>query len=340
MTEHTSHTQRVTSDTDTDYRYSVLLYYCYTQIDDPPTFLETHHRYCLQHALRGRIIVAAEGINGTLSGLREDCQRYIQDLKADPRFGRTHFKVLAHHKHAFQKLHVRIKPEIVRADLPHIHPLRKTGQYLTPQAFRQMKDNDSVLLLDVRSQHEHTIGKFAGALTLDINYFREFPSQVAKLSAYKDRAIITYCTGGVRCEKASAYLLAQGFQHVYQLEGGIIQYGLETDGRDFEGTCYVFDNRVTMPINRYNPTVISTCYVCQTTCDRMINCADPICNRHVTMCSDCAESLAGACSTACQQQPTKRPYVSTGYYTKNMQGYDPHHRLRHQRTSLSKAVHR
>ena len=308
--------------------YNVVLYYCYTRIEDVDCFREQHHRYCLAQGLRGRIIVAPEGINGTISGLHGSCSRYICELKADPRFAHAHFKVVPHYQHAFEKLHVRVKQEIVHAGLPHIDPVVRTGEYVTSRELQGMKDDADVVLLDVRSNYEHRIGKFKGAVTLDIANFRDFPAQVDGLAPYRDRRIVTYCTGGIRCEKASAYLLTKGFKRVYQLLGGIIQYGLETDGADFEGQCYVVDNRLLTPINRSNPTVIGRCYVCCTACDRIVNCANPLCNRHVSICVPCAEALAGACSEVCKRHPAKRPYVGTGYYAKKMNGYNPYKGLR------------
>ena len=304
--------------------YSILLYYCYTPIEDPEAFREAHHRYCLAHKLRGRIIIAQEGINGTISGSSAACKAYMNDLKADARFAHTHFKVAAHHQHAFQKLNVRVKPEIVHAGLPHIAPHRKTGPYITPKGLQRMQKGKDVVLLDVRSNYEHKLGRFKGAVTLDIDNFREFPKQVASLTSLKDKTIVTYCTGGVKCEKASAYLLEQGFQNVFQLHGGIIQYGMDTDGAAFEGTCYVFDNRLATPINKKNPTTIGACYVCQAACERMINCANPTCNRHTPICAPCTATLSGACSEACQQHPQKRHYDGTGYYAAQTNGYNPY----------------
>jgi UPF0176 protein len=305
-----------------DQPYSILLYYCYTSIEDPGEFRETHHHYCIENGLRGRIIIAREGINGTISGLTEACEKYMDDLNADARFAHMHFKVTAHHQHAFQKLHVRVKPEIVHAGLPHISPNQQTGQPITPQELQRMQEEEDVLLLDVRSNYEHRLGKFKGAMTLDIDHFREFPDQIDTLAPYQNKQIVTYCTGGVRCEKASAYLLEKGFQNVYQLHGGIIQYGIETDGKDFEGKCYVFDNRLAISINKKNPMVVGNCYVCHTVCDRMVNCANPGCNIHVPICEPCATTLAGACSTICQKNPNKRPYDGTGYYATTMNGYN------------------
>jgi UPF0176 protein len=304
--------------------YRILLYYCYTAIGDPEQFRYQHHLFCLGLDLRGRIIVAPEGINGTLSGLRENCDQYMQAMQADARFAGIDFKVEDYEAHAFQKLHVRVKPEIVHSDLHHIDPNVQTGIHLAPEEFKQMKDQDDVVLLDVRSNYEHHLGKFRNAVTLDIENFRDFPDKVDELEALKDKKVITYCTGGIKCEKASAFLLEKGFKNVYQLHGGIIKYGIEQGGEDFEGKCYVFDNRVAVDVNKVNPVVISACYVCGTRSDRMVNCANPECNNHVPLCESCGWTMEGACSDACKAHPHKRTYDGTGYYAKQLNGYDPH----------------
>jgi len=304
--------------------YSILLYYCYAPIADPEAFREEHHLLCLQHNLLGRIIVSDEGLNGTVSGLKEDCDKYMAAVKADPRFAKTDFKVDPSDKHAFTKLHVRYKPEIVHSGLQHIDPNQRTGVHLSPQEFKEMKDREDVVVLDVRSDYEHSVGRFKNAVTLDIENFREFPDKVGELKEkYKDKKILTYCTGGIKCEKASAFLLEQGFEDVYQLHGGIIKYGMEAGGEDFEGKCYVFDNRVAVDVNKVNPKVISRCYVCDTESDRMVNCANPVCNRHVPICESCGHEMEGACSAECKEHPEKRPYDGTGYYQKELNGYNP-----------------
>ncbi len=305
-------------------KYNILLYYCYSHIEDPEAFREEHHRFCLEHRILGRIIVAEEGLNGTVSGLEEDCKAYMAHLKADPRFASIDFKVEENDKHAFQKLHVRVKPEIVHSSLRHIKPTERTGQHLSPEEFKKLKDAEDVVVLDVRSNYEHMMGKFKNAVTLDIENFRDFPEKIKEMEQeLKGKKILTYCTGGIKCEKASAYLLEQGFENVYQLHGGIIKYGIEAGGEDFEGKCYVFDNRVAVDVNKVNPKIISTCHVCGTISGRMVNCANPVCNLHVPICENCGWELEGACSAECKEHPEKRPYDGTGYYQKEMNGYNP-----------------
>lgn len=304
--------------------YLVLLYYCFTQIENPEEFREEHHLWCLANRLNGRIIIASEGLNGTVSGSRQDCEAYMAYVKADKRFEKIDFKVEVSNKQAFTKLHVRTKAEIVHADLPNIKPWERTGIHLEPAEFKKIKDNEDVVVVDFRSNYEHSVGKFKNAVTLDIENFRDFPDKVSELEKYKNKKIITYCTGGIKCEKASAYLLENGFENVYQLHGGIIKYGIEEGGEDFEGKCYVFDNRIVVDVNSVNPKVVSTCYVCGTVSDRMVNCANSVCNNHVPICEKCGWEMEGACTPACKTHPEKRQYDGTGYYQKNSNGYNPY----------------
>jgi UPF0176 protein len=304
--------------------YLILLYYCYTKIEDPEDFRGKHHLLCLELNLRGRVIVAAEGINGTVSGLRKDCEKYMEAVKSDARFDNIEFKIEEHHENGFQKLHVRMRDEIVHSGLKHIHPNQKTGLYIEPAEFRRLKDSEEVVILDVRSNFEHHIGKFKNAITLDIENFRDFPGKIKELEQYKSKKIITYCTGGIKCEKASSFLLEQGFKDVYQLHGGVIKYGIEEQGADFEGKCYVFDNRIAVDINKVNPKVVSVCIVCGKPSDRMVNCANTECNKHAPVCQPCSKEMEGACSDDCRQHPAKREYNDKGYYPKKMNGYNPY----------------
>src|SRR3546814_636219 len=299
--------------------YRTLLYYCYTSIDDAEAFAASHLEFCRSLDLKGRVIVAPEGLNGTISGTVEACDAYMKALRAEPRFASIDFKADDVDTPSFVKMHVRHKPEIVHSGLRDpkiIDPRNKTGIHLDPVDFQRMKDRDDVVVLDVRSNYEHQLGQFRNAVTLDIENFRDFPEKINELAHLKDKKVITYCTGGIKCEKASALLLQEGFQEVYQLKGGIIKYGKETDGRDFDGKCYVFDNRIAVDINRHNPSVISICRNCGKSSARMINCANPECNEHFAQCVDCGWSMEGCCSDICQGHPRKRPYDGTGYYVK------------------------
>lgn len=312
--------------------YNVLLYYIYTPIEKMVEHRDLHHEFCVAHDLFGRIIVAPEGLNGTVSGTVENCQKYMVWLKADPRFKNIDFKIEQHDQHSFKKLYVRIKKEIVLSNLP-VNPMLKTGKHLEPKEFKQMLNDKDVVLVDMRSNYEHKVGRFKGAITFDMDNLRELPDHIEEIRHLKDKKIITYCTGGIKCEKASAYLLDNGFDNVYQLHGGIIKYGLEEGGEDFEGKCYVFDGRLTTEVNSVNPAVISTCHICHEKCDRMINCANPECNAHLPMCPSCAEKALGSCSPECMEHPRRRHYDGTGYYQRTTEGYKPEIALRNRKNT-------
>ncbi len=299
--------------------YQTLLYYCYSSIENAGQFAAHHLQFCKSLSLVGRVIVADEGLNGTISGIKEACETYMQTLHADTRFAKIDFKVDEVEELSFVKMHVRYKSEIVYSGLRDpkmIDPNKQTGIHLNPKEFLEMKDCDDVIVLDVRSNYEHNLGKFKNAITFDIENFRDFPDMINQLVSFKDKKILTYCTGGIKCEKASALLLQNGFDNVYQLHGGIIKYGKEAGGKDFEGKCYVFDNRLAVDVNSVNPVVISRCFNCGAETPKMINCANPECNEHFTQCDECGRKLDGCCSDTCKAHPRKRVYDGTGYYVK------------------------
>lgn len=296
--------------------YQTLLYYKYARIENAAEFAEQHLAFCKELGLVGRILVAEEGLNGTISGTPAQCQAYMQHVESDPRFAGIHWKIDDVPELSFLKMHVRHKAEIVHSGLLDIDPNAFDDNHLTPAEFLAMKNQEDVVILDVRSNYEHQLGRFKNAVTLDIDNFRELPDHLHEIEQYKDKKVLTYCTGGIKCEKASNFLRQQGFKEVYQLWGGIINYGKEVGGEDFEGNCYVFDNRVQVPVNTVNPSIITRCRNCGTVTARMVNCANPSCNDHFVQCENCGESLHGACSHQCAKAPAIRPYNSKGYYAK------------------------
>ncbi|MCY4419230.1 MAG: rhodanese-related sulfurtransferase, partial [Cytophagales bacterium] len=240
--------------------YLVLLFYLYTPLSDPPSFRKRHMLLCLGNRMRGRVLVSNEGINGTLSGRVEDALRYIGVLRRMPCFRDIDFKIERHSTHAFSKLQIRLRDEIVRMGMPNLDPRARTGEYLHPWEVEELvRKTKDLIFLDVRSQHEHALGRFKDAITLDMRYFREFPNYISSLMRYRNKKIITYCTGGIRCEKASSYLLSRGFSDVSQIKGGILNYIQQTSGSLFEGSCYVFDHRVLSHVGREDYRVIGKC---------------------------------------------------------------------------------
>jgi UPF0176 protein len=296
--------------------FRTLLFYKYVRIDDAEKFASDHLAFCVSIGLKGRILIADEGINGTISGTEDQAEKYIEHLHADSRFADLIFKVDEEEKASFAKMHVRYKKEIVHFGVKDVNVWKHSGKYLDPEEWLKMKDDPDVVMIDFRNEVEWEVGKFKNAVTLPITHFREVPGHIDELSKYKDKKVLAYCTGGIRCEKATAFLIENGFKEVYHLRGGIIEYGKKVGGKDFDGKCYVFDNRITVDVNDVNPTVISVCFNCGKPSSRFINCANDECNNHFIQCEDCGWEMEGCCSTECKQRPDRRKYDGTGFYQK------------------------
>lgn len=255
--------------------------------------------------MKGRILVAEEGINGTIAGLPENVDQYIADTTINPLFSNMEWKVSWSDDEVFPKLKVVVRDEIVTLGV------KKTGsdvsldnkaQYIEPEELLHLYEkNEDFLILDARNEYEANVGKFKNALIPPIDNFREFPAFAKSLENYKGKEIVTYCTGGVRCEKASAYLREHGFEKVRQLHGGIHEYGEKTGGKHFEGELFVFDNRLHVAINSVNPTIISECIYCKTKIARYVDCAEASCDELFICCQSCEEKHQGACSSKCEQ---------------------------------------
>jgi len=285
--------------------YRILLYYKYVPVADPEAYAAEHLAYCKELGVKGRILIAEQGINGTLSGTAEQTEAYMAMMHADPRFSDLVFKIDEADGHAFKKLFVRHKKELVtlRYDTP-LDPNVDGGARLDPKQFYDKMQNEDVIILDGRSDYEYDLGHFRGAIKPDLKTFREFPEWIRdNLSEHKGKPILTYCTGGIRCEMLTAVLKNEGYDDVYQLDGGIVTYGKdpEVQGRGFDGNCYVFDERISVRINRTDEHVlVGTCHHCGTPTDRYINCADDTCHLQHLVCEECETAHKGYCSDACE----------------------------------------
>ncbi len=294
--------------TTTELPFQILLYYLYTPIADPEAFAEEQRLLCDRLGLLGRIIVAGEGINGTVSGETGATGEYIEAMQADPRTAAMPFKIDSAQGHVFEKLSVKVRTEIVSLNLgaADVDPNQLSGRRLSPVGFREAMREEGALLIDGRNNYESDLGRFKGALCPDLDNFREFPEWAREhLGADKDRPVLTYCTGGVRCEKLSGFLLKEGFRNVAQLEGGIVSYGKDPEvrGEDFEGQCYVFDERIGVQVNRANPSVVAACRECGVASERYVNCAHSPCNRRIFLCVTCQATAGRFCSAACRSEP-------------------------------------
>lgn len=291
--------------------HRILLYYKYVTIEDPEAFAKEHLAYCKKLGVKGRILVALEGINGTLSGTVEQTDAYISMMRSVPLFRDLVFKIDEHEGHAFHKIFVRPKKELVTFRLEEdVDPNRLTGKHLKPKDFYEKLQREDVIVLDGRNNYEYDIGHFRGAIRPDVESFRDFPEWIRQnLSEYKDRPILTYCTGGIRCEKLSGFLLQEGFKDVSQLEGGIVTYGQdpEVKGRLYDGKLYVFDERISVPVNRTDEDiVVGRCHHCGKPEDRYINCANDLCHLQHICCEECEEEHNRFCSKECEEETLLR----------------------------------
>lgn len=262
----------------------VLLYYRYVRIEDPGHFAAEQRALALRLGLTGRIIVAAEGINGTVAGSRDATDTYRATLAADPRFARMPFKVSEGSAGTFPKLSIKVRPEIVTLGAPlPFDPESDPAPHLSPSEWKHLAETDpDAVLFDARNTYESAVGRFRGAVTPQIGNFRELPEALEAYSHLKNKKILMYCTGGIRCEKASALLRHEGFREVYQLDGGIVNYEKEMGAADdlWEGDCFVFDNRVILPMAtaRGKPPVGRCAHSGRPT-SHYLNCRHNPCNR-------------------------------------------------------------
>lgn len=290
--------------------YRVLLFYKYVTIEDPETFAAEHLQFCKDNDLKGRILVSSEGINGTVSGPKEVTDNYMAHMKADTRFSDMVFKIDEAEGHAFKKMHVRPRNEIVALDLEEdVNPKEVTGKYLTPTEFRDALQSDDTVVIDARNDYEYDLGHFRGAIRPNITRFRDLPDWIKEnKEQFMDKKIVTYCTGGIRCEKFSGWLLKEGFEDVSQLKDGIATYGKdpETKGEFWDGKMYVFDERISVEINQVNKTVVGKEWFDGTPCERYINCSNPECNRQILVSEENEERYLGACSHECAAHERNR----------------------------------
>ena len=291
-------------------KYQVLLYYYYTDIEEPEEFSAEHLELCKGMNLKGRILVANEGINGTVSGTVEDTEKYMEYMKNHPLFDGIVFKIDPSEGHTFKKMHVRPRPELVNLSLEDdINPREMTGEYLEPKDFYAQMQDENTIVLDARNTYEYDVGHFRGAIRPDVETFRELPEWVREnRDMLEGKRILTYCTGGIRCEKFSGWLKREGFEDVGQLHGGIATYGKdpEVKGQNWDGMMYVFDERLTVPVNQVEHNVVGRDHFDGTPCERYINCANPECNDQILASEENEAKHLGGCSLECTKHPRNR----------------------------------
>lgn len=257
---------------------------------------------CQNLGIKGRILISHEGINGTLGGSRENLDEYVKIMLTHELFGDIDFKESAGGPECFPRLMVKVRPEAVALGIPYdqLTP-RNGGQHLTPQETHELLTNkpEDLIVLDTRNDYEWAIGRFEDAILPNIENFRDLPKYLDEnLDTFKDKQVLMYCTGGIRCERATAYLNEKNIaKKVYQIKGGIVRYAEQYPDGFFRGKNYVFDGRISV---RINDDVLGACSLCAKPCDDYYNCLNASCNKHFISCADCIQKYDYACSETCK----------------------------------------
>ena len=230
-------------------KFVVCALYHFVVLKDFESLRDPLHKVMDDNGVRGTLLLALEGINGTISGTREGVDAVLAWLKNDPRLAPLDTKESFDDQLPFYRTRVKLKKEIVTMGIESIDPKQIVGTYVKPKDWNALISDPDVLLVDTRNDYEVAIGTFKDALNPDTTTFREFPQYVNdNLDTNKHKKVAMFCTGGIRCEKSTAYLKTQGFEEVYHLEGGVLKYLEEVPEEDsmWQGECFVFDNRVSV----------------------------------------------------------------------------------------------
>jgi UPF0176 protein len=288
--------------------FKVLLFYKYVEVSNPEQIVKEHLDWCLRHDIKGRVFFAREGLNGTVSGTTKNILKYKSHLTSYSQFSDIWFKEDDMEEHAFKKMHVRLKNEIVRGDLTKVS-IKNGGKRLSPEGLLNFyKEGKEFIIVDARNWYESKIGKFKNAITPQLKNFRQWKKVVDEdLQNFKNKTVITYCTGGIRCEKASAYMIEKGFEDVYQLDGGIFNFIKKFPDTYWEGGLFVFDERRVVNPNIKNELKnIAKCHFCGTPTSYYINCHNVNCDKIIISCHECKIENEYCCSDECRGSKNKR----------------------------------
>ncbi|DAC65087.1 MAG TPA: rhodanese-related sulfurtransferase [Candidatus Thalassarchaeaceae archaeon] len=238
--------------------------YRFVDLDDRDELRQPFRYICEKLKLKGTILLSKNGINFFLAGKQDSIDSYIEFLESDDRFIGIPLKISYTDYQPFRRMLVRLKKEIIALGIDEIRPVDYTGENIKPVEFKKiLDDNEEVIIVDTRNEYETRVGVFENAIDLNLSTFKDFPGAIQNLpEEYKKKQIVMYCTGGIRCEKASVVMMNAGFENVKQLEGGILGYFEETDGSYWKGDCFVFDQRVAVDTD-LNETEYSMCFACR-----------------------------------------------------------------------------
>lgn len=289
----------------------VLAFYHFFPLSDPHLEVNTHKAFFAERDMSCRIYISEEGINGQMCAIKSDAEAYMSWMHQRPEFKTVKFKIHPYHEHVFPRKTIKYRKQLVAIDTTV--DLSERGEHVSPKQWGEMLEEEKDrILLDVRNDYEWKIGRFEGAELPSCETFREFNAYADALQERADpkkTPVMMYCTGGIRCEIYSAILKKKGFEKVYQLDGGIIGYGLEQGSKHWLGKLFVFDDRLAVPVSKEEETqVIGVCHHCKEPNESYYNCANMDCNLLFLCCPSCLKQFAGCCCADCSQSPRCRPY--------------------------------
>jgi UPF0176 protein len=238
--------------------------YKFEPLENLDSLIPEFQNKCDELGLKGSVYLSPNGINFSIAGTEEDVDTYIKFMEEHSRFRDIPLKKTFSETQPFRRMKVRLKKEIISLGRDDINPKELTGDYISPRELLEIYEKkEDVIVLDTRNEYETRVGIFENAIDLQLDTFRDFPSAIETLpEEYKDKQIVMYCTGGIRCEKASAVMMKAGFSDVKQLEGGVLDYFKETGGAYWNGDCFVFDERVALD-KELKETEYIYCYICR-----------------------------------------------------------------------------
>jgi UPF0176 protein len=278
----------------------VILYYIFTPLPDPVAIKIWQKKLCKNLNLKGRIIISTHGINGTLGGNMDDLKNYVSQTKTYDGFADIKFKWSDGTGNDFPKLSVKVRPELVAFGYPDEIKVDKNGvvgggEHLRPAQVDELvaTRGDDVVFFDGRNAFEAQVGRFKNAVVPDTVTTRDFVAEIesGKYDYLKDKPIVTYCTGGIRCEVLSSVMKTRGFKEVYQIDGGIVSYGKEFgDDSLWEGSLFTFDDRISIEFSEKSKS-IAKCEKCSAPANRFYDCPKVPCNSINILCAKCAEKM-------------------------------------------------
>lgn len=279
----------------------ILIFYKYIDITYPEQIRKWQERLCKKLNLKGRVLIAHEGINATLGGTIEALNEYKEEVSAHPLFGQIDFKESDGDSDYFPRLRVVVRNEITYLGLdPQIITAKNAGIHLTPEKAHELMEESpqDLLIFDARNNYESRIGTFKNAIKPDIKNFRDLPEYIDNnTELFKDKEVLMFCTAGIRCERATSYLKSKDVaKKVYHIEGGIHRYAEKFPDGFFRGKNYVFDGRIAVKVT---DDILGTCDICTTPYDDYTNCLNAECNKQFIACEECIKKLGNTCSAIC-----------------------------------------